>query len=199
MGIKGIALATITAQFIGMSYIIYKVYLTNLKKFLYLRCFFPNLNLIKDLLSQGIPASLGMMMISVGIYIILFFISQYGDLALAGYGTAIRYEQIFLLPVLGLNTAVLAIASQNFGAKNYARVEEIYNKALMYGCGIMFLAGIIIYFSAESAVSFFTEDKQVIKNGTTYLKITALMEPILKATNKEKNRTQENYIYIIKW
>ena len=178
MGIKGIALATITAQFIGMSYIIYKVYLTNLRKYLYLECFFPKLNLIKDLLLQGIPAATGMMMISIGIYIILFFISQYGDLALAGYGAAIRYEQIFLLPVLGLNTAVLAIAGQNFGSKNYARVEETYNKALMYGCGIMVVAGIIIYFSAESAVSFFTKDKQVIKNGTTYLKITALMEPI---------------------
>ena len=48
MGIKGIALATITAQFIGMSYIIYKVYLTNLIKNLYLKSFFPKLNLIKD-------------------------------------------------------------------------------------------------------------------------------------------------------
>ena len=61
----------------------------------------------------------------------LYFISIFGDLALAGYGTAIRYEQIFLLPILGLNTAVLAIAGQNFGAKNYKRVEEVYNKALL--------------------------------------------------------------------
>ena len=36
-------------------------------------------------------------MISVGVFIILFFIGQYGDLALAGYGTAIRYEQLYLI------------------------------------------------------------------------------------------------------
>ena len=59
-----------------------------------------------------------MSMISVGVFIILFFIGQYGDLAIAGYGTAIRYEQLYLLPILGLNTAVLSIVGQNFGAKN---------------------------------------------------------------------------------
>ena len=178
MGIKGIALATIIAQFIGMSYIIYKACLTDLKKNLYLECFLPKIKLIKELLIQGIPASLGMMMISIGIYIILYFISIFGDLALAGYGTAIRFEQIFLLPILGLNTAVLSIAGQNFGAKNFKRVEEVYYKAIKYGCTIMLFAGIIIYFSAENAVSFFTNDEEVIKYGTTYLQITALMEPI---------------------
>ena len=178
MGIKGIALATITAQFIGMIYIIYKSLKTDLKKYLYPTCFIPKFNLIKELLLQGIPASLGMMMISVGIYIILFFISIFGDFALAGYGTAIRYEQIFLLPILGLNTAVLAIAGQNFGAKNFSRVEEVYNKSLFFGCSIMFFAGIFIFFTAESAVSLFTDNEQVIKYGTTYLKITSLMEPI---------------------
>jgi len=117
-------------------------------------------------------------MISVGIFIILFFISQYGDLALAGYGTAIRYEQLYLLPVLGLNTAVLAMVGQNFGAKQLNRVKEIYNKAILFGCTFMFFSGFIIYFSAETAVSFFTNNKEVIKYGTTYLQITALMEPI---------------------
>ena len=53
-------------------------------------------------------------MISVGIYIILYFISIFGDLALAGYGTAIRFEQIFLLPILGLNTAVLIYCWSKF-------------------------------------------------------------------------------------
>ena len=117
-------------------------------------------------------------MISVGIFIILFFISQYGDLAIAGYGTAIRYEQLYLLPVLGLNTAVLSITGQNFGAKNIERINEIYNKALQFGCSFMFFSAFIIFFTAEFAVSLFTDNVEVIKYGTTYLQITALMEPI---------------------
>ena len=178
MGIKGIALSTIVSQSIGTIYIIYKVSKTQLGEYLYLKCFLPKLQVLKDLLKQGVPASLGMMMISVGIFIIVFFISRYGNLALAGYGTAIRYEQLYLLPVLGLNTAVLAMTGQNFGAKNIERVNEIYNKALQFGCTFMFFSAFIIYFTAESAVSLFTDNTEVIKYGTTYLQITALMEPI---------------------
>ena len=178
MGIKGIALSTIFSQALGTLYIIYKATKTDLSEYLYLNCFKPKFQILIDLLKQGIPASVGMMMISVGVFIILFFIGQYGDLALAGYGTAIRYEQIYLLPVLGLNTAVLSIVGQNFGARQLERVNETYNKALIFGCTFMFISGFIIYFTAETAVSLFTNDPEVIKYGTTYLQITALMEPI---------------------
>ncbi len=178
LGMKGIALSTIVSQSLGTIYIIYKASKTHLSEFLFLKCFFPKLQVLKDLLKQGLPASLGMMMISVGIFIILFFISQYGDLALAGYGTAIRYEQLYLLPVLGLNTAVLSMTGQNFGAKNIVRVNEIYNKALQFGCTYMFFCAFIIYFTAESAVGLFTDNVEVIKYGATYLQITALMGPI---------------------
>ena len=178
MGIKGIALSTIVSQFIGVIYIIHKVSRTYLSEHIYPKYFLPNFKILKDLLTQGIPASLGMMMISVGVFIILFFIGQFGDLAIAGYGTAIRYEQLYLLPVLGLNTAVLAMVGQNYGAKKIIRVNKIYNKALLYGCGFMFVSGFIIFFTADFAVNLFTDNKEVIIYGTTYLKITALMAPI---------------------
>ena len=178
MGMKGIAISTVVSQGLGTIYIIYKATKTDLSKFLYLNCFKPKITFLIELLKQGVPASIGMMMISVGIFIILFFISQYGDLALAGYGTAIRYEQLYLLPVLGLNTAVLSMVGQNFGAKKLSRINEIYNKALLFGCTFMFFSAFVIYFSAEAAVSLFTNNKEVIKYGTTYLQITALMEPI---------------------
>ena len=40
------------------------------------------------------------------------------------------------------------------------------------------LSGFIIFFTAEFAVSLFTDNKEVIIYGATYLKITALMAPI---------------------
>ena len=67
---------------------------------------------------------------------------------------------------------------KNFGAKNIDRVEEIYNKALYFGCAFMFICGFVIYFTASKAVGLFTDDPEVIKYGTMYLQITALMEPI---------------------
>ena len=50
---------------------------------------------------------------------------KFGELETAGYGTAVRIEQVLLLPVIGLNTAVLSIAGQNFGAKLHFRVKEV--------------------------------------------------------------------------
>ena len=178
MGIKGIAISTLVSQGLGTVYIIYKATKTDLSKYLNLISFKPKTSILTNLLKQGLPAAIGMMMISVGVFIILFFIGQYGDLAIAGYGTAVRYEQLYLLPVLGLNAAVLSMVGQIFGAKQLNRVNEIYNKALLFGCAFMFVGGLIIYFSAETAVSFFTDDKEVIKFGKTYLQIIALMEPV---------------------
>ena len=38
-----------------------------------------------------------MLFIGVGIFNILYFIGQFGELATAGYGAALRVEQVFLL------------------------------------------------------------------------------------------------------
>ncbi len=78
-----------------------------------------------------------MLFIGVGIFNILYFIGQFGELATAGYGAALRVEQVFLLPVIGLNTAVLSIGGQNFGAKEFYRIKELYYKALLFGCSFM--------------------------------------------------------------
>jgi Na+-driven multidrug efflux pump len=113
-----------------------------------------------------------------GIFNIFYFVGQFGELATAGYGTAVRIEQVLLLPVIGLNTAVLSIAGQNFGAKFFNRIKEVYGKALMFGSGFMVIAGIIIYLSSSLVISLFTNDQEVINSGALYLKVAALIGPI---------------------
>ncbi len=41
------------------------------------------------------------------------------DLPQEGYGSATRIEQVVLLPILGINTAIISIIAQNIGAKYY--------------------------------------------------------------------------------
>ena len=45
-------------------------------------------------------------MIALGSYILLFFVSRFGNDAIAGFSSAGRYEQLLFLPLLGLSTAV---------------------------------------------------------------------------------------------
>ena len=96
---------------------------------------------------------------------------------MAGYGSATRFEQILLLPILGLNTAIISIVGQNFGANEYLRVKQSYYQAIAYGTIIMIIAGSIIFFSADKIVTIFTNDVVVINYGTAYLKISALIFP----------------------
>ena len=61
-------------------------------------------------------------MIMFGVFNIFYFVGQFGELATAGYGTAVRIEQVLLLPVIGLNTAVLSIAGQKNKTKMLRRI-----------------------------------------------------------------------------
>ncbi len=177
-GIGGLAIATVIAQSVGTFYLAYKIYACKLKKYLSIKCVIPKLILLKELFTQALPIMISMLFIGVGIFNILYFIGQFGDLATAGYGAALRVEQVFLLPVIGLNTAVLSIGGQNFGAKNYDRIRELYSKALLFGSSFMAVAGIILFFGAEFFVSQFTDNQEAIIHGTIYLKIAALIAPV---------------------
>ncbi len=177
-GIAGLAIATVVAQFIGLLYLAYKVYCCELKQYLKPQCFIPKFNLLGELVYQTIPVMFSMLLIGVGLFNILYFIGQFGDLATAGYGAALRIEQVFLLPVIGLNTAVLSIGGQNFGAKNYDRLRELYKKALLFGSSFMICAGAVIFFGADFLVSLFTDNVEAIKHGAIYLKVAALIGPI---------------------
>ena len=177
-GIAGLAIATVIAQSIGTIYLAYKINSCKLREYLTIKCFIPKFNLLKELFTQALPIMFSMLFIGVGIFNILYFIGQFGDLATAGYGAALRVEQVFLLPVIGLNTAVLSIGGQNFGAKNYDRIRELYSKALLFGSSFMAVAGVILFFGAEFFVSQFTDNQEAIFHGAIYLKIAALIAPV---------------------
>ena len=177
-GIAGLAIATVISQLIGTIYLAYKVNNCKIKEYLKLQCFIPKFEYLKPLTTQAVPIMFSMLFIGVGIFNILYFIGQFGDLATAGYGAALRVEQVFLLPVIGLNTAVLSIGGQNFGAKAYNRIRELYTKALLFGSSFMAIAGIIIFFGAEFFVSLFTDNQEAVVSGAIYLKIAALIGPI---------------------
>lgn len=176
MGIEGIAYATIISQFLGIFYLFFKLSKTEIFRFISFRII-PNIYIIKTILSQGIPAAIGMMMIAIGSYILIFFVGFFGVEAIAGYTSAGRYEQLFFLPLLGLSTAVVSIVGQNYGAKEYKRVIETFRKGIFIGVLVLFILGIIIFLTSEIAMNLFTNNDNVIYYGSNYLKISALMFP----------------------
>ena len=177
-GIAGLAISTILIQFFACVFLYYKVNKTILKIEFKYENFLIRKNFFINIFNQCMPITFALFLVATGSYILLFFISTFGDSAVAGYGAAIRFEHIFTLPVIGLNTAVITIAAQNFGARRYDRVRDVYNKASLIGFIIMCISGIIVFVLSEYIVRLFSDDLEVIKFGSNYLKIAAFIGPI---------------------
>ncbi|MDC3111246.1 MATE family efflux transporter [Pelagibacteraceae bacterium] len=178
MGVSGIAIATLCVEFVGLIYILLKLIKTEIRDFISLNCFIPKKELQIEILRQALPTSISMASFGFGIFILFYFVSQYSEVAAGGYGAAIRFEQLFLLPIIGLNSSTLAIVGQNYGALEYERVRETYSKTILIGCSAMIVGGIVIYFMSGTVMYFFTEDTEQIFYGSEYLKIAALIGPI---------------------
>ncbi len=175
MGIKGIALSTVLIQLINALYLLKKVMETKLVHFEKINYFFPHKKIYKEMISQGIPSSMNMLIMSIGSLILMYFVSLYGVKAVAGYGIGFRVEQIMLLPALGLSSAVLSLVSNNYGAKKYDRVQETVNKALKYGFIIATFGIVFLYIFGKTIVSQFDSDLEVISYGYDYLVVEVLI------------------------
>ena len=178
MGVSGIAIATLCAEFIALIYILSKVLKTEIKDFVSLDCFFPKKDMIIEILKQAMPTSISMVSVGFGIFILFYFVSLYSDVAAGGYGAGVRFEQLFLLPIIGLNTSTLALVGQNYGALKFERIKEIYDKTIVIGITAMIIGGTIIYLLSGIVMSFFTDDPEQIYYGSQYLKIAAFIGPV---------------------
>ena len=189
MGVKGIAYATIFAEFIATIYVFYRVKkMTSYFDNIVLKDFLPQFKNQYEIAKQAFPASVNMFAVGAGFFIITFFVSFFptpetSDVSIAAYGIAIRVEQIILLPAIGLNFACLALTGQNYGALQFDRIREGYLTAMKYGFTILFFGGLILYFGAEIFMSLFTKDEQVISIGIEYLQIAAFFTPIIAILN----------------
>lgn len=169
MGLSGISFATVLIQIINMIYMFYKVLQTKVIHFEKLSYFLPDFRVYKLFLTQGIPSSLNMLIMSIGSVILTYFVAQYGVMAVAGYGIAFRVEQLMLLPILGLSTAVLTIVSNNFGAKKYDRVIETLRVSIKYGFILSTVGIIVLTIFGKFLISLFDSTPIVIDFGINYL------------------------------
>lgn len=175
LGVLGIAIATITTNALGALYLWHKVRGTGLVNKESWSQYIPDVKSYLDIAGQGFPASLSMMTISIGAFIITYFVSTFGESTVAGYGVALRIEQIILLPGIGMNIAVLTLISQNNGAKKYDRVQEIIRVAIRYSLYISTFAAVFLFFCSKYLMGIFTDDQSVINSGVGYLSVAAFI------------------------
>ena len=177
LGVKGIGIATIVSQFLSFVIILFKVFKNERVRNITNEHLLPKLLFFKNIFFQSMPITVSICGYALAAAIIFTYVGQSGEYAVAGYGVGTRIEQVVLLPILGINTAIISIIAQNYGANNLYRIKETYFTAIKYAFIIMITAGTLVFLSASVITSFFSNDPEVIEYGKRYLKISAFVLP----------------------
>ena len=159
MGIAGVAWATIIIQLVTLLYMISVVR----KRGIFALCQWsgwrPRWSVIREILHIAVPASISMIFVAVGIFVINAFLRDFGTAVMAIYGVGTRIEQIVLLPTIGLSIAASAIIAQNNGAGNFARVRETYKLSLIYGTFVVIPLALVIWILRDQLYPLFITPK----------------------------------------
>ena len=178
MGFNGIAAATIISQTGVMVYILVRIFQLEVMQSVQITTFQPDKDSFRKIFAQLLPAGSAMIIMFISGFIVQFALKTFGGHAIAAYGVALRIEQILLLPVLGMTGALLPIAGQNFGAQKYDRVREALKYCWGVGFAMTALATPILFFGGTFVMALFSNDPDVIRAGSSYLRVDAFLFPI---------------------
>lgn len=175
MGISGIAWATVLVQALGSIYTGTEVIKGGIvTPTSFLKNWVPHLPSFGRLSQQGLPNTIDLLGVSFGFFILNFYVSPFGQNAVAALGAGSRIEQVALLPILGVNTAILALIAQNNGAGNIKRMHETLRTGLLYGFGLMLITMVLTVVFARPLMRLFTTDPEIIEIGVQYARIRSL-------------------------
>lgn len=141
-----------------------------------------NSKIIKEIVTVGIPSSIGQSGSSLGFIVLNGFIGSYGTATIAAYAMVNRITSLVMQPAMGLGSALTAIVGQNMGANQIDRVKEAFHKALKLTIIIGTLGCILLITFDNSIINFFMQSKDdpsVIELGLTYLFYISLSMPLM--------------------
>jgi putative MATE family efflux protein len=179
-GIRGAALATVTAQTTMMIWQL--SYFMNNENFIHFRkgIFRLKRKIITDSMSIGLAPFL---MNTAGSIIIIVInqslIKQSGDLAVGAYGIINRIASLFVLIVFGLVQGMQPIAGFNYGARQYSRVNKVLKMTIILATAVMTLGFIICELFPHTVASAFTSDRELIDIVVPGMRIVMIFYPIV--------------------
>ena len=102
-----------------------------------------------------------------------------GETTVAVYAIISRSLMFSLFPVLGITQGFLPIAGYNYGAKNFDRVREVINTALLYATVLASIIFSLIMVFTEAFVTIFTNDPNVLAQTPDAMRWVFAATPII--------------------
>ena len=187
--IKGAALATVISQVVV--FIIF-TFIMLFKKHTYITINFTkfkfNHSILNEILKLGVPASLSMLIMSIGLFFYnkILAMSEFPIEAIAAYSTAHRIEHLFFIPIISIATSMVTLIGMFYGAKKHELIRIVVLYCIKCSLFISILFGLIFYFFGENIFPIFINNNKnillannVINIGISYFKVFAFAVPFI--------------------
>lgn len=179
-GMAGAAWATTISYGVCALYLLY--YFNSSKSELHLQRthFSLQKSIVQQIGALGSVTLARQAVVSIVVLLVNNILFRYGgETTVAVYAIISRSLMFALFPVLGITQGFLPIAGYNYGAKNFDRVREVINTALLYATVLASIIFSLIMVFTEAFVTIFTNDPNVLAQTPEAMRWVFAATPII--------------------
>lgn len=177
-GVRGAALAAITAQTVGASLVLWFLFRRGSVLKLPIRgAWWPRRDMVTKLMKIGGPAALEQTVFSLGMIVFSRIVVSLGTEDYAAQQIAFNVAFLSIMPAFAFSVAATTMVGQSLGAKNLERAEQSASRALRSGLIWMCLMGVVFFVFRHQLMQIYTKDAKVIQLGEMCLIFISLGQP----------------------
>jgi len=133
----------------------------------------PNFTYLRKLLDIGVPASVEVTGRSLSVNLLLLVVGMFPTTVVAAFGIGVRVFSVIFLPAIAVARGVETMTGQNIGAEKPDRAGTAADFAAKTMFAVLTALGLIALLAAEPIVAIFTNDPEVISEGSNFLRWVA--------------------------
>lgn len=170
MGVQGVALATVLSQCTSAVLVMIALLRSDNCIRLELRKLKLHWDMLKKIISVGIPAALQMAVTSFSNVFVQSYINHFGDNCMSGWTTYAKVDQLIFLPMQSIALSATTFVGQNLGKNQVDRAKQgVRTCATLAICSTLILMVPVMIF-AEPIVAFFNSKSEVVQYGSLLLR-----------------------------
>ena len=178
MGIAGAAVATVIGQWVGANLGIVLNIKCNPEIQLSLKCLKPNMNVIRPIMTVGIPS-----IIMNGIGSVMNFgmnqiLQGFAETATSVFGIYFELQSFFFMPLFGINSATISILAYNYGARKPERIVKTLKIASAAALVLMVSGMLVFQLIPDVLLGMFNPSEAFLEMGRSTLRIISLAFPV---------------------
>ncbi|MGN0480235.1 MAG: MATE family efflux transporter [Lachnospiraceae bacterium] len=169
--VVGCALATLLGETVGAAYYLY-YYMTGKSSLsVNIRNFTLKDKVAGGVLSIGVPAALGSILMSVSQIIMNSCMSSYGDMAVAGIGVAMKIVMITGMISMGIGQGIQPLLGYCVGAREWERFKGYMKVALCFAAMLGVTLTILCYLFTNQIVGVFLTNEAAFDYAVEFARI----------------------------